>query len=47
MPRYTKYINDRHKFQKDMQRNLIEYMLVCEDETERNQTMLFLKVMYV
>ena len=47
LPRYTKYINDWHKFQKDMQRNLIEYMRAGEDETARNQTMLVLQVMYV
>lgn len=47
LPRYTKYINDWHKFQKDMQRNLIEYMSAGEDETARNQTMLVLQVMYV
>ena len=47
LPRYTKYINDWHKFQKDMQRNLIEYMRTGEDETARNQTMLVLQVMYV
>ena len=47
LPRYTKYINDWHRFQKDMQKNLIEYMRAGEDETARNQTMLVLQVMYV
>lgn len=47
IPRYTKYINDWHDFQKEMQ-ELIKKRLECEKDQEANNiTVLILNVMYM
>lgn len=47
IPRYTKYINDWHNFQKEMQELLKEKLLEEKDEEARNLTILVLNVMFM
>jgi len=47
IPRYTKYINDWHNFQKEMQALLKKKLLEEKEEEARNLTILVLNVMFM
>lgn len=47
IPRYTKYINDWHNFQREMQELLKKKLLEEKEEEARNLTILVLNVMFM